>query len=42
MACVHFLALITPADRRADLARDTGAYVTRLVDFLLRRRSART
>jgi len=29
-------ALITPADRRADLARNTGAYVTRLVDFLLR------
>jgi len=29
-------ALIPPADRRADLARNTGAYVTRLVDFLLR------
>ena len=29
-------ALITPADRRGDLARNSGAYVTRLVDFLLR------
>ena len=28
-------ALITPADRQADLARNSGAYVIRLVDFLL-------
>jgi hypothetical protein len=29
-------ALVTPAGRRADLARNTGAYVAGLVDFLLR------
>lgn len=29
-------AMVTPADRRADLARNTGAYADRLVDFLLR------
>jgi len=29
-------ALVTPADRRADLARNTGAYAAQLVGFLLR------
>jgi hypothetical protein len=29
-------ALITPADRRADLARNTGAHAAELVSFLLR------
>jgi hypothetical protein len=29
-------ALITPADRRADLARNTGAHASELVSFLLR------
>lgn len=29
-------ALITPADQRADLVRNTGPYATRLVDFLMR------
>ena len=29
-------ALVTPADRRADLARNTGTYAAQLVSFLLR------
>jgi hypothetical protein len=29
-------AMITPDDRRADLARSTGAYAAQLVSFLLR------
>jgi AcrR family transcriptional regulator len=29
-------ALVTPSDRRADLARNTGAYAAELVSFLLR------
>src|SRR6476661_8622284 len=33
-AMVH--AMVTPDDRRADLARSTGAYAAQLVSFLLR------
>jgi hypothetical protein len=29
-------AMVTPDDRRADLARCTGAYAAQLVSFLLR------
>jgi hypothetical protein len=29
-------ALITPAGRRTDLARNAGAYAARLVSFLMR------
>jgi hypothetical protein len=29
-------AMVTPDDRRADLARNTGAYAAQLVGFLLR------
>jgi hypothetical protein len=29
-------AMVTPDDRRADLARNTGAYAAQLVSFLLR------
>jgi hypothetical protein len=29
-------AMVTPDDRRADLARNVGAYAARLVSFLLR------
>lgn len=32
-------ALSTPADKRADLARNTGPHATRRVEFLLRRDS---
>jgi hypothetical protein len=29
-------AMVTPDDRRADLARSTGTYAAQLVSFLLR------
>jgi hypothetical protein len=36
LASLILHARITPADRRADLARNTGAYAARLVSFLMR------